>query len=795
VVNEKFARWWSEKRQRARTDLLFLCNEILGYKDVEAEMHGPVIDKIQKFRGGVDKFNSSGQWLYEPACEIWDLEGPRNQLFLDPRGTLKTSLITQAQTVQWIINFPNVRILIDCAIEKQVNKVITGIRSHFQFGERFRFFFPEFCPTAKKAADFGNQEGFTTPARRDHTLRETTVSSATVGRKIAGSHYEVIFHSDLVDENNVKTAAQMEEVINHFKYSDPLLDRNPKPPGYGWTIIEGTPYDFGDLHELIQKEERERIAAGQEPQWSISVRGGIKEDGTALWPKRLPLQELERIRLKLGDFIYSCFGAGTKILMSDFSDKPIEDIGVGDEVVGYELNQAKLVKTRVLALNSKVAEVVKVQLASGMSFVVTPDHKFWNRRTEERRSPYSKLHLGSEVSRVYSPSFHSAAREWDWLSGILDGEGSCTGSITIAQSAEHNPEVSQEIERVLTLLGFNYKTYYRKARPGHKGSNLYVIGGGRAEKIRLLQNCRLAKKWRIEQSIWAHPKRLSESLDRVVKITPLGMATVYNFQTESGNYIAEGIATKNCQYLCKPVPSSGSLATREQIKFIPRSAINAILPMLRLHVTVDLHGMEDKASHDYTVITLAGFDRDGRVYVLECYRGHYTPFETIERIFLIYERYPQLFDIKIEKDAHARVLLPFLRREMGKRQRFPNIIPIPRSTTISKVQRIRGLQPWFAGGVIKFADDLGCRLELLEEILKFPSYPHDDILDTIADQMQNRDGLAIGDVMPNMPKQVPEEFKHPAFDRFMGFDPTTHGQNWFKDYWQGGNFYHKGTGL
>jgi predicted phage terminase large subunit-like protein len=554
-VDEKFARWWAGKRQRARTDLLFLCNEVLGYKDVEAELHGPIIEKIQKFPGGVDKFNAQGLWTYEPHGEVWDLEGPRNQLFLYPRGTLKTSLITQAQAVQWIINFPDIRILIDCAISEQVHKVVTGIRTHFQFNEKFRFFFPEFCPSAKKASDWGNQEGFTTLARRDHTLRESTISSATVGRKIAGSHYEVIFHSDLVDENNVKTAAQMEEVINHFKYSDPLLDRNPKPPGYGWTIVEGTPYDFGDLHELIQKEERERIANNQQPQWSILVKGGKNEDGTALWPKRLPLAELERIRLKLGDFIYSC------------------------------------------------------------------------------------------------------------------------------------------------------------------------------------------------------------------------------------------------QYLCKPVPSSGSLATREQIKFIPRSALNAILPMLRLHVTVDLHGMEDKARHDYTVITLAGFDRDGRVYVLEAYRGHYTPFETIERIFLLYERYPQIFDFKIEKDAHARVLLPFLRREMGKRQRFPNIVPIPRSTTISKVQRIRGLQPWFAGDVIRFADDLGCRLELLEEILKFPSYPHDDILDTIADQMQNRDGLAVGDVMPNAPRAVPEAFRHPTFDRFMGFDPFTQQQNWFRDFASGENFYHKGTGL
>src|SRR5580704_3916880 len=41
-------------RQVYRTDLLALCTEVLGYKDVSREVHGPILDALQKFPGGED---------------------------------------------------------------------------------------------------------------------------------------------------------------------------------------------------------------------------------------------------------------------------------------------------------------------------------------------------------------------------------------------------------------------------------------------------------------------------------------------------------------------------------------------------------------------------------------------------------------------------------------------------------------------------------------------------------------------------------------------------------------------
>lgn len=548
-IVDEIRDWFFEERQKCRTDLLYLARKYLHYKDIEEPVHRPLADMLQQFPGGKDEF-VDGQLVYTPYKDVWQLEGDRSVLILYPRGHLKTTVITLSASIQWIINYPDIRILLSTATGDQAKKLITEITAHFRYNPQFRYLFPEFCPPANKVNDWGTQEGFTVPCRKRKWLKEMTLSICTVGKVIAGGHYEVLIHSDIVDKENVKTAAQITDVKNHFKYMNPLLERGPYPPYHGWQIIEGTPYDFSDLYG-------EKIDAWKkgDKEWKVLVQGAEldEEKQITLWPTRFPWSELKAIQKEMGDYMYSC------------------------------------------------------------------------------------------------------------------------------------------------------------------------------------------------------------------------------------------------QYLCKPINPTGGLATQEQIKFIPRSYLRQLLPALRKHVTIDLHGMEAKDTSDYTVITLAGFDRDGRCFVLDIKRGHFTPFQVINLIFAIYSAYPDIVDFKIEKDAHARVLLPFLQREMSKRGRFPNIIAIPRSNQVSKKNRIWGLQPWFQGKVIVFADDIDCRIDLIHEITSFSntSREHDDILDTLADQMQNREGGVMGDIIPtpSYASSIPYE---PPVDRFMGFDPISREARWMRDQWESNGYHDTG---
>lgn len=530
----KYQRWY-QVRQWARTDLLFLCNRLLNYKDVTEEVHGPLINSLQKFKGGQDYHDPEYNWVrYEPACPIWDLEGPRNRLILQFRGSLKTTINTVAHSIQWIINYPDIRILASMATGTQVSLVLKEIRDHFRYNENFRTIFPELCPLAKKASDFGNNEEFTVRNRGGRNPKEPTLMTCSVGKVIAGIHVDVVKHSDLVDKENVSTPNQIEDVKSHFRYVNPLIERGTNSKGLsvrGWQDVEGTPYNQSDLYAWIEDNEEK----AKEKSWLIFKRPVIEPDGTLNWPNRFDKAEIEKTRIDIGD-----------------------------------------------------------------------DYIFY------------------------------------------------------------------------------------------------------------------------------------------------------------------------AQYYMVVTQADSALASRDEIKFIDPRIMDALRPRLRIHTTIDLAGMEaERKSTDFTVLTTAGFDRDGRCYILDIRRARFTPFEVIENIFDIHKTYRPI-DIKIEKEAHARVILPFLAREMNKRQIFPMMVPIRRDNRASKEQRIRSLQPWFKGGILKFADDISCKMDLIQEILKFPKFNHDDILDTLADQMQNRDGGVICDVMPE--EKVPVE--RLGAINFIGFDPFSHQPMW-----------------
>jgi predicted phage terminase large subunit-like protein len=233
----------------------------------------------------------------------------------------------------------------------------------------------------------------------------------------------------------------------------------------------------------------------------------------------------------------------------------------------------------------------------------------------------------------------------------------------------------------------------------------------------------------------------------------------------------EGGAMFNSQYLLNPIPDgTGLVDDVKEIAWMPyEKVIRPLYPRMSLHVAVDLAGMEPAkgADNDYTVITLAGF-AGGRMYVLEIIHGRPNPWEVINSLYDIYKRHPRIIDIKIEKENHARVLLPFLKNEQYRRGWLP-IVELRRDNQISKTNKIKALIPWFKTGRIRFSDEIACKDVLKNEILRFPKW-HDDILDTLRDQMENADGGVISDVI-NLPPPVDED---QISGRFLGFAQQNH---------------------
>ena len=321
------ARWM------ARTDLGWLCRNVLGYKDVSDNkggpwrgLHQPIIDVLQKFpKPTASQFDDNDKpvynsWDYKPLVPIEELLGKRKALILDPRGFLKTTINSVAHTIQWILNYPDIAILIFMSSDQKSADVLGEIKRHFQYNPRFRELFPEHCPQ-RGIGDWGRADRFISEARKKWVVRkEPTVMTGAIEKGAAGYHFEVIKFSDIVDENNI-SGEGLQRVLDKFDISHNLLVGSKY-----WIDVEGTRYHFADTYGKIL--ERESKSSPDEREYNIHLRsvfkrnipGGEKynendmkfpflldDNGKRIpwWPERWSLSTLERDE-RANAFLFAC---------------------------------------------------------------------------------------------------------------------------------------------------------------------------------------------------------------------------------------------------------------------------------------------------------------------------------------------------------------------------------------------------------------------------------------------------------------------------------------------------------
>lgn len=293
----KKARWL------ARTDLQFLCNEILGYPHVSRPFHAGLLDSLQKFpypqtNEDFVKFDdiSSGYVRYVPLKNIVSLEGSRRTLILDYRSSMKTTINAVAHTIQWILNYPNIAILVCQSSSEKAEEIVKEIKRHFQYTEKFRYLFPEHCPW-KKVDDWGTIGKFTTEyrnfdfkemqAQHDNVPhKEETVISAGIDKGLAGKHLDILKFSDIVDPSNAKTESGCREVIKSYFLMESLLTDLRY-----WIDMEGTRYSYNDLYGYIS--DREIHLKKEERTWKIYARSCYKKKTPNNEPQKFTVEELD----------------------------------------------------------------------------------------------------------------------------------------------------------------------------------------------------------------------------------------------------------------------------------------------------------------------------------------------------------------------------------------------------------------------------------------------------------------------------------------------------------------------
>ena len=248
--------------------------------------------------------------VHKPICDFFVKKNPdkplaeqdtkKQRLLLDPRNHFKTTLDV-VDCVQWIINFPDVRIMIASGTRDNATKMLKAVKAHFQYNDGLRFFFPECCPTDKKVEDFGTHDGFTCPARKMKWLREPTVSVASPDSTVAGMHYDVLKFDDLVNETNSRTAESLKQVNQWYKLTNPLLEP------YGYRDVIGTRYDFSDLYgEILGDDIDDSDFVGKTIRnYYVAKRGCFLQDGSPMFPERFTKERLQVEMHDMGTFNFS----------------------------------------------------------------------------------------------------------------------------------------------------------------------------------------------------------------------------------------------------------------------------------------------------------------------------------------------------------------------------------------------------------------------------------------------------------------------------------------------------------
>jgi len=150
----------------------------------------------------------------------------------------------------------------------------------------------------------------------------------------------------------------------------------------------------------------------------------------------------------------------------------------------------------------------------------------------------------------------------------------------------------------------------------------------------------------------------------------------------------------------------------------------------RNFMTIDT-AISKRASSDFTGITCNFVDIDNK-WNIKTYQRKLDPKELIDFMFDLNDR-DGYEKIGIEKTIYLDAIKPFLDDEMRKRNKFLNIIPLEHNQ-VAKETRIRGLIPRYESKSIVHIKDLCEGLE--EELLTFPKGSHDDVLDSLAYQVQ-----------------------------------------------------------
>jgi hypothetical protein len=719
------------ERQRCLTDPLYLGRKYLGYTDLDDKVHGDMFRRLQEYVAECQKW-SERLSIGEKIKGLLKKESryPAPLVFELPRGHLKTSAVSICWVIQRILRNPNIALRILSYGWGRAVEILTEIKDHLMNPQLVTLFPEILWESPKRQSPKWGEDAIT--VKRTKVVAGYTIKVDSIMGGITGSHCDEMYFDDLHDIENTGTAEQIAKVIQRFRNCRSVL----KPKGL--RVIIGTVWTKDDFLAWCEEQGFEvyrRVA-------TYNSKGEECDcddpDAQSYFPAMFDIEELRQIKRELGRAFYACNPGDAPILMADGTQKPLADIRVGDTVMGFRVGKPSgLLPSRVLEVNSRIAQTVRVSLTNGDRLRCTPNHQ-WFAGGRAGRSAYLPARVGRRLFHVVDTNQVVAPwqeLEYRYLAGLLDGEGACKyGSLAITQSTEKNPEVCSAIERCLQSLRINYTVQPDvKPRPGDgraRRAKSFVLNGGRNLKFQIIHHARPAKSAQILDNIMRTSSGyVAFERPHVLNINPHKRERVYALTTETGNYVAWGYASKNCQYNLMALADEDLKFTEDMIHYYEGE-----VPYSRVWILVD-PALGRTKDADESVTCVVGKPRDTKLKLRVLKSKGQKGVKTQKFVSEVIDE--AVFHLKagsevtlgIESAAMQYVLNEWVDKELRERQVPLTPIELKHGSR-PKPERISKLLPLFENEMIELHHQR-CE-KLVRELLDYGAISSDNHPDALA---------------------------------------------------------------
>ena len=281
---------WERFRKHYLEDLWAFNFDVLGFEDIDNAFHRKELGLIDENRRNA----------------------VRGQVYLWPRGHLKSHCVTIGQSLQDICRDPNVRILILNATAENAEQFLQVIATNILENEMLNYFFPDIRPG--KGETKWTRASITVP--RTRIKPEPTVRALGITSNVVSQHFDKIRFDDIVNDENSDSPDKQAYIKGRHEMAMAVLE-----PG-GLEQIIGTRYEFEDLYASLRLTGLYAWSEHylQEPTGKDDRDGNKETD--YIFPQKFNAKEEDRLRKTMSLYRFSAQYYQRPIMHEDQLFKP-----------------------------------------------------------------------------------------------------------------------------------------------------------------------------------------------------------------------------------------------------------------------------------------------------------------------------------------------------------------------------------------------------------------------------------------------------------------------------------------